>query len=511
MKRFFTSVARFFWSWVFLKFILWIVTLVIFFYVEEDWRGARTWAATKAKWEAQGESFDINKFTPPPIPDDQNLAAIPLFKMEPNPSDKDKTVLYPVALRRAMRTEEGPTSDLPLRGNWMRGELPDMASIAAAIATEYTATFKTPPPNADTLAQFDALYPFLPELRTASVTRPRCRLDLDYATYPPAMRGLGLLTSQIRLSQILTLDAVLALHQHQPDLALEDIQANYTLVSGAEGNPTLVGGLVAIAMNAVNGAAISYGLAMHAWSDPQLAALEQKLEPVNLLTDYQVAFRNGAAESAANIDYFKKNANRDGFFEMFATSYANSPFMVRFASQWPSGWWDDNQSQLSSYLLRYIPTVDPGSHRVFPDLAHDLQKQAERDQARWDANAPWNFWFTLAAPPWDLAKQKFAYGQTWVDEARIACALERYRLAHGVYPQSLDALVPATIDSVPHDIINGEPYHYRLRPDGTFLLYSVGWNQTDDGGKIVFQKYNSKLIDNENGDWVWPTPKPPAP
>jgi hypothetical protein len=86
MKLFFTKVVRFFWSWGFLKFILWTVTLIIFFYVEEDWRGARAWAATKAKWEAQSESLDYyGKFIPPLIPDPENLAAIPLFKMEPDP------------------------------------------------------------------------------------------------------------------------------------------------------------------------------------------------------------------------------------------------------------------------------------------------------------------------------------------------------------------------------------------------------------------------------------------
>src|SRR5271170_884102 len=75
------GLARIFWNWTFLKFVLAIVALIILFYVEEDWRGAHAWAATKAKWEAKGETFDLNKFTPPPIPDDQNLAAIPLFRL----------------------------------------------------------------------------------------------------------------------------------------------------------------------------------------------------------------------------------------------------------------------------------------------------------------------------------------------------------------------------------------------------------------------------------------------
>jgi hypothetical protein len=98
----------------------------------------------------------------------------------------------------------------------------------------------------------------------------------------------------------------------------------------------------------------------------------------------------------------------------------------------------------------------------------------------------------------------------WIDEVRIACALERYRLAHGAYPGSLDALVPTCIDALPCDPINGQAYHYRIRSDGTFLLYSVDWNQKDDGGTSSLSLLRSaKPGDSSpgNGDWVWPTAK----
>ena len=55
--------------------------------------------------------------------------------------------------------------------------------------------------------------------------------------------------------------------------------------------------------------------------------------------------------------------------------------------------------------------------------------------------------------------------------------------------------------------MTGGPYHYQLRADGTFFLYSVGWNQIDDGGTVVYQKDNPKLIDYKQGEWVWPTDK----
>jgi hypothetical protein len=86
--------------------------------------------------------------------------------------------------------------------------------------------------------------------------------------------------------------------------------------------------------------------------------------------------------------------------------------------------------------------------------------------------------------------------------ARVACVLERYRLAHGEYPESLDALAPQFIGKLPHDIINGQPLHYRRTDDGKFVLYSVGWNETDDSGTVVFLKSGS-AVDRDKGDWVW--------
>ena len=98
--------------------------------------------------------------------------------------------------------------------------------------------------------------------------------------------------------------------------------------------------------------------------------------------------------------------------------------------------------------------------------------------------------------------EKLALMQSSIDLARVACAMERYRLAHGEYPETLDALAPQFIGKVPHDIINGQPLHYRRTDDGKFVLYSVGWNETDDGGTVVFLKGGS-TVDRDKGDWVW--------
>ena len=109
----------------------------------------------------------------------------------------------------------------------------------------------------------------------------------------------------------------------------------------------------------------------------------------------------------------------------------------------------------------------------------------------------------LAGGTTGIAKNA-AKSQTALDQAATACALERYRLANGQFPDTLQALTPKFIAKLPHDVINGQPLNYHRTDDGQFVLYSVGANETDDGGKVELTKSGS--IDMTKGDWVWRYP-----
>jgi hypothetical protein len=67
--------------------------------------------------------------------------------------------------------------------------------------------------------------------------------------------------------------------------------------------------------------------------------------------------------------------------------------------------------------------------------------------------------------------------------AIAALAIERYRLDHGTWPESLDQLVPKYLAAVPNDPFIPGPLKLRKLPDGLFV-YSVGFDGHDDGGKI---------------------------
>ena len=49
-------------------------------------------------------------------------------------------------------------------------------------------------------------------------------------------------------------------------------------------------------------------------------------------------------------------------------------------------------------------------------------------------------------------------------------------------PTSLDNLVPHELRVLPADLVTGEPLRYRIKTDGTPLVYGLGFNEVDDGG-----------------------------
>jgi hypothetical protein len=96
-----------------------------------------------------------------------------------------------------------------------------------------------------------------------------------------------------------------------------------------------------------------------------------------------------------------------------------------------------------------------------------------------------------------------------------ALAAERYRLAHARWPDSLPAVVPEFLPSVPDDPYDGRPLRYCRTAEGV-VIYSVGPDGTDDGGRLV--RHESNIAGVDIGCQLWdvnhrrqPPPPPETP
>jgi hypothetical protein len=82
--------------------------------------------------------------------------------------------------------------------------------------------------------------------------------------------------------------------------------------------------------------------------------------------------------------------------------------------------------------------------------------------------------------------------------AGLACRL--YKNRTGSYPESLDELVPGILTEVPIDPFTGKPLVYRREEKG-FIVYSLGSNQKDDGGRSTYMI--TQLVMDKDDDWSW--------
>ena len=186
------------------------------------------------------------------------------------------------------------------------------------------------------------------------------------------------------------------------------------------------------------------------------------------------------------VDWLEQRRNRFGLlFNMVGNGERNTMNNFGVAERIyffaPKGWFYQNKIAIAQVGQQWnLPLVDATNQIVSPKMAqHD-----EATLESWLRKMPFNFFARLLEAGFGKYAERTAYGQNAANLARVAIALERYRLAHGRYPDSLDALAPQFMEKIPHDIIDGQPLHYRLSDDGQFILYSVGWNETDDGGTV---------------------------
>jgi ABC-type transport system involved in multi-copper enzyme maturation permease subunit len=94
------------------------------------------------------------------------------------------------------------------------------------------------------------------------------------------------------------------------------------------------------------------------------------------------------------------------------------------------------------------------------------------------------------APAWGRIQESFRAVDALLRCAIVALAVERYRVRHGHWPESLADLTADLLTKIPRDPYLGTPLRYRRLSDGV-VIYSVGPDGNDDGGKIARKNPNA--------------------
>lgn len=535
-----------------------LVVLIAIFYAEEDWRGKHDWEKFRREWQAKGERFDFKDFIPKPIPDDQNFALTPIVAtsyeyMLDKHGHEIKPHLTNIVDRLWMQVyHNGPGNNVvsgiwPTNGDWRIGTMTDLKSWQIYYRTSVTNmdliagensggaySYWQPVTNAGSILTNDFAFPPTPQSPAADVLFALSKYDSDIEELRAASRltnsrfplNYGAKSYQVYMMhlaplkgccQVLQLRAIAELENGESQKALDDVKLSLRLADSIHTEPSAYSQYIRSEMVKMVVQVIWEGLAKHKWSDVQLSAIQQELGKLDFLADCQWSLRCLRSEYFEMSDHWK-NLHSFSDFRMFTHNFADPGLhsveteeskaaferevtaLAWYYYLMPSGWFYQNQLIIArTYQEQFLPVIDSSKHLFSPPKLAAAGKYIELLPHR-----RWNFMARRVLNGAAFAQmRKFVYAQEAVDLARLACGLERFRLAHGEYPESLNKLAPQFIESIPHDIIGGQPLKYRRTDDGKFLLYSVGWNETDDGGVFVYREHSTYFVDDTKSDWVW--------
>jgi hypothetical protein len=343
--------------------------------------------------------------------------------------------------------------------------------------------------------EFDAL--------DAALERPYARMGGDYEH--PATIPIPNFVCARATAQLLALRTQCHLLLGEPDKALRDLTLLHHLARMFEGRPTskpmtLIAAMINGAVKGLYVMTVGDGLRLHVWQEPQLAEIQRQLGETDLLPYLHESLELESLVFGWDVEGSSSGEIADLFYTGRNVSFwqkMKDPVYVycRFA---PHGWLYQNAVAGSRLNQNTAEGFDLTNQTLRPGKLDANWREVERQIRH---KAPYTYLANMFVPNFSRAMQTTAKNQTLVNEAYVVCGLERYRLAHGNYPDTLDALVPQFADKLPRDLFGGGDLKYR-NEGGKFVLYSVGWNETDEGGVPSWK--NDTSGDLTKNDWVWP-------
>lgn len=310
--------------------------------------------------------------------------------------------------------------------------------------------------------------------RAAQMERSRFDLDLTF----PGTVSMEHLIGLSKASRLLRWSALLRLRDGDVNGALEDARTAFLLTNAVADEPVIISLLFRSTL--INGSLATTELVLGEHQpgpetsraflrDLQPAAASLRAHLVRVFKGERVAFRTLMAPFSGQWDIIPLEMRVAAPYipRRSISAFLGRPFI---------------RSMLLGYL-NMVPRIVEISRADWVD-ARPLMEALEADAAEWETRYMRHYSRIFAAmivPALIRLKQVETRTEARLAGAEAALALKLYRADRGEYPDSLDALAPEFLESVPRDPFAGEPLKYVREGEG-FLVYSLGPNGVDDGG-----------------------------
>lgn len=409
------------------------------------------WFDTKRALEARGELLDWQRFIPAEVADADNLFADPVAA----------SLL--------------PLKGLPTRDNPLGVGLPTLPSDVEPLGVPFELSKLKNLSGQDlasevTLEDLDQWFAQWDEtfarFRQAAA-RPAARLPGDYIV--PLDAPIPNFVAIRSLAQVIVSRARVHIAMDDSAAAFQDLQTLAVVRQALDTRPaSLVLAMIHVAVTGLYLDLVEDGLNENLWHEEQLQELIPTLRRIHLVAALKDALQS---ERAALLMHFESLANgrRDKLFlntvDAFATddSWSMERAYTRFA---PASWIRKNQVHYALAMQNYIDCIDSARQRIDLAKLQSIQAQLSTNYSKW---SPHHFLANLATPSFSRAGANVGRNQTHAHEIAFRCAIEIFKIRHGRWPDQSSDLIPAYIDSLPHDVLTGDPYHYSRTAEGYSL------------------------------------------
>ena len=267
---------------------------------------------------------------------------------------------------------------------------------------------------------------------------------------------------KVRLgARALALESEVNAHQGDAAATVKSIRTGLSLAKTLEREPIFVSQLVRFAVDGVMLDQIQRHLGPLDFDDEVLEQLQDQLRA----TDYSRAMPLGlTGERAMGIQAMRNPAGA-------GLAKGNNAL------------WTRTRGEDTQYMLKIYQQLLAVAHLPFyksVDTLDDIESKMRGKVSTPLGKARFAL-TSMLLPSFKAMFRAHARTQAMRRAAETAVAIKRFQQQQGRLPKNLVELVPEFMSSAPVDPFDGKPLRYVVEGDD-FSVYSVGYNQADDGG-----------------------------
>lgn len=341
---------------------------------------------------------------------------------------------------------------------------------------------------------------------------------------------IGSLAMWKNLSQRLSVSSMAALVANDPETAVARIEDSARLVKLQTNSPMIICQLVRVASAAIAWNATWEVVTSGKCSEPQLARLQSAWEDMDFSTDMARAMEMERAMTLVHYDLIISSTDKcakamEELAEAAELGFGPRPPTSGFVLKhihiplWQFSW--ARQDELRSFnrwqaVIEFDRDARSKSWSGVSDRVTSLDQEtgilaaALDDEERPKMNLYDRIRYLCSGMTFSIASNTTRKSLQIETQRRMlvaAIAIERWKLRHGKYPESLGQIVPELLSTVLSDLMDNQPLRFKRTLDGAALVYSVGDDGRDDGGdpqpNDVKTAYR-KIWDGK--DAIWPQP-----